>query len=151
MARWVMSKRREIPMGRFAVEFEIVNNVDLALAGAGMLEDAKVRRMKIQGIVDPGVAELVLPKSVVDALGLQLKPKKVTVKYADTRRGSRSVADNIRLILLGRDGIFKAIVEPKRETALIGAIVLEDLDLLVDCKKQRLFPREPESQVYEIE
>jgi hypothetical protein len=37
------------------------------------------------------------------------------------------------------------------ETALIGAIVLEDLDLLVDCTKQKLYPRDPDFVVSEIE
>ena len=35
--------------------------------------------------------------------------------------------------------------------ALIGAIVLEDLDLLVDCTNQRLVPRDPKYVVSEIE
>jgi hypothetical protein len=57
----------------------------------------------------------------------------------------------VRLHLQGRDGIFTAVVEPKRDTALIGAIVLEDLDFLVDCQKQRLVPRDPDFVVSEIE
>jgi hypothetical protein len=44
-----------------------------------------------------------------------------------------------------------AIVEPKRTSALIGAIVLEQLDLLVDCQRQRLIPRDPSGPLYEIE
>jgi predicted aspartyl protease len=138
-------------MGRITIELEIVNNEDLVESKLGHRDPTNVRRKIIQGIVDPGAAELVLPKAVIDELGLPLKPKKVPVKYADGRRSSRAVADEIRLFLLGRDGLFKAIVEPKRETALIGAIVLEDLDLLVDCKKQRLVPRDPEGPMYEIE
>ncbi len=43
------------------------------------------------------------------------------------------------------------ISEPKRETALIGAIVLEDLDLLLDCVGQRVIPRDPRGAIYEIE
>jgi len=35
--------------------------------------------------------------------------------------------------------------------ALIGAIVLEDLDLLVDCQNQRVVPRDPSGAIYEIE
>ena len=35
--------------------------------------------------------------------------------------------------------------------ALIGAIVLEELDLLVDCGTQSLYPREPDSILTEIE
>jgi hypothetical protein len=55
------------------------------------------------------------------------------------------------LKLLGRDDTFSAVVEPKRTTSLVGSIVLEALDLLVDCKNQRVFPRDPRSPVYEIE
>jgi hypothetical protein len=53
--------------------------------------------------------------------------------------------------LQGRDSVFNAVVEPKRETALIGALVLEELDFLVDCNKQRLVPRDPDNVFCEIE
>jgi hypothetical protein len=53
--------------------------------------------------------------------------------------------------LLGREGTFTAIIEPKRATALIGAIVLDDLDLLVDCTAQKVVPRDPSGPIYEIE
>ena len=43
------------------------------------------------------------------------------------------------------------MLEPDRTTALVGAIVLEDLDLLVDCSKQRIYPRDAEGIVAEIE
>jgi hypothetical protein len=52
---------------------------------------------------------------------------------------------------MGRHGLFSAIVEPKRATALIGAIVLEELDLMVDCTTQTLHPRDPKGIVSEIE
>jgi hypothetical protein len=52
---------------------------------------------------------------------------------------------------LGRHGTFTALVEPQRETALLGAIVLEDLDLLVDCPSDRVVPGDPNIQVHEIE
>lgn len=47
--------------------------------------------------------------------------------------------------------MFNAIVEPQRDSALIGAIVLEDLDLIVDCTTQQLVPRDPERIVSAIE
>jgi predicted aspartyl protease len=137
-------------LGRFSVEFEVANNDDLALVRRGMLEPNKVRRQMIQGVVDPGAAMLVLPQTVARQLGLPLG-RKVKVRYADGRRAQRSEAKGAFVTLLGRDDTFSAIVEPKRETALIGAIVLEALDLLVDCKKQRLVPRDPEGEFFEIE
>ena len=44
-----------------------------------------------------------------------------------------------------------AIVEPSRPTALIGAIVLEDLDSLIDSRKEQLVPRDPNQILAEIE
>lgn len=138
-------------MGRLTVDVEIVNNEDLVEAKRGHLDPSKVRRKTIRGVVDSGEAYLVLPKSVVAELGLPMKAKKIKVRYADGRRGMRSEADEIRLNLLGRDGLFAAIVEPNRDTALIGAIVLEALDLLVDCNRQQLVPRDPDTILSEIE
>jgi hypothetical protein len=77
--------------------------------------------------------------------------KAVRVRYADGRRTQRKETDGVQVEILGRQAIFNAVVEPKRENALIGAIVLEALDLLVDCKEQRLVPRDPGGPIFEIE
>jgi hypothetical protein len=53
------------PMGRFAVKVEIANRDDLGLARRGLLDQKKVRRKKIKGVVDPGATGLVLPLAVV--------------------------------------------------------------------------------------
>ena len=47
--------------------------------------------------------------------------------------------------------MFSAVVEPDRDTALIGVIVLEELDLVVDCVTQTLQPRDPNRMLTEIE
>jgi predicted aspartyl protease len=146
-----MKTKEKTKMGRFSVEFEIANNQDLAMSTHGHLDPGKVRRKLIRGVVDPGATRLVLPLAVAKELGLPVKKQKIKVRYADGRRGLRTEVEEIHLYLLGRDGVFKAVVEPKRETALIGAIVLEDLDFLVDCTKQCLVPRDPDHIVSEIE
>jgi predicted aspartyl protease len=137
-------------MGRFSVHFEVANNDDLAAVRRGDLEASKVRRCTIAGVVDSGASRLVLPKAVVEKLGLPFTDH-VKVKYGDGRTGKRPVVEGVYVELQGRHSIFKATVEPKRDTALIGAIVLEDLDFLVDCEKQRLVPRDPKFIVSEIE
>jgi predicted aspartyl protease len=137
-------------IGRVTIEFEVANEDDLGLVRRGLLAADKVRRQTVQGIVDPGAAKLVLPEAVVKDLGLPLGAK-IKVTYADGRAAQRRQASLAHVELLGRHGTFTAVVEPKRKTALIGAIVLEDLDLLVDCLHQRVIPRDPHGPVYEIE
>jgi predicted aspartyl protease len=137
-------------VGRFSVDLEVANNDDLALVRRGLLPPDQVRRETIRGVVDSGASKLVLPRAVVKRLGLPLGDP-VKVLDADGRRAQRREVKGVFVQLLGRDGTFTAISEPKRETALIGAIVLEDLDLLVDCVGQRVIPRDPSGAVYEIE
>src|SRR5437016_4052182 len=124
-------------MGRFSVEVELANMLDLARVSVGDIPEKEVRRMKVQGVVDTGATQLVIPESVVRQLGLQ-SSRKVRVRYADGRAADRKMVDGIRLSFGERSSIFSAIVEPRRERALIGAVVLETLDLLPDCTRQQL-------------
>ncbi|MFL5243515.1 MAG: hypothetical protein ACJ8FY_15530 [Gemmataceae bacterium] len=135
-------------VGRISMVFEVANYGDHTQAQRGLLPKNEVRRMTIEGVVDAGAAKLVLPEAVVKQLGLP-PGNKIKVRYAEGRRGQRREAEGAYVELLGRHGAFSVINEPKR-TALIGAIVLEDLDLLVDCQLQRVVPRDPSGPVYEI-
>jgi hypothetical protein len=76
---------------------------------------------------------------------------KVKVTYADRRSRLCDIVDGVYVTIKGRGGFYKASLEMKKQTALIGAIVLEDLDFLVDCKKNKLVPRDPDYILSEIE
>lgn len=145
-----MTDIKEQGMGRFSVEVELANDADLMRAERGEILPEQVRRTRVRGVVDSGAARLVIPERVAKQLGLEIKGD-VRVRYADGRTAQRPVVQRVHLAYGGRDSIFNAIVEPDRESALIGAIVLEDLDFLVDCSKQRLVPRDPDHIVSEIE
>lgn len=145
-----LSPEVEPDMGRFAVEFLAVNNEDRTLAAAGFLPAEQVRQVVVKGIVDTGAARLVLPERVATELGLPTSGE-ATVRYADQRTAVRRMVGEVRVRLLDREGVFTAVLEPARETALIGAIVLEELDLIVDCTTQTLHPRDPQRIVSEIE
>jgi len=137
-------------MGRTIIQFELSNYADIIAVDEGRLTPDKIRKVMMSGVIDTGAAMLVLPKSVVDYLGLTLDSQ-ATVRYADHRREVRDIVRNANVRIAGRGQMFHAIVEPNRTDALIGAIVLEGLDLIVDCKKQCVEPREPERILAEVE
>ena len=137
-------------MGRFSVDVVVANNRDVLLAAPGARIPDAVRHLRLRGVVDSGAARLVLPPRAV--MELQLTDEgQTTVRYADHRREKRRLVSNVWLQLLGRHSVFSAVIEPDREDALLGAIVLEELDLLVDCGTQSLSPREPDAILTEIE
>lgn len=137
-------------MGRITIEFEVANNDDMAAARLGLKKPSEVRRTTISGIVDTGATRLVLPGGLIKKLGLTPRGK-AKVRYSDGRVGTRDVVEGVYVELLGRHGVFTAAIEPRRKGALIGAIILEDLDFLVDCTRQKLMPRDPDYIVSELE
>jgi hypothetical protein len=137
-------------VGRFSVDVHVANNDDLAAVRRGTLSPDKVRRLTIRGVVDSEANRLVLPQAVVKQLGCPAG-RDVQVKYADGRTGSRPTAQQVSVEIQGRDDVFSAVVEPRRQSALVGAIVLETLDFMVDCTGQRLVPRDPRFIISEIE
>jgi predicted aspartyl protease len=145
-----MVAAREKKVGRFKVEVELANNDDLAAVRRGALAADKVRRVKILGVVDSGASGLVLPTAVAKQLGMPVTGK-VKVTYANRRSSQRDRVEGVYLELQGRHSVFRASLEPKRETALIGAIVLEDLDFLIDPRRERIYPRDPDIEVTEAE
>ena len=145
-----MNAMPEKDVGRFSVEVELANNDDMAAVRRGYLTPDKVRRMTVVGVVDSGASGLVLPTAAAKQLGIPAADK-VKVKYANGSVARRDRVEGVYLELEGRHSLFSATLGPKRETALIGAIVLEELDFLIDCKKGKLYPRDPKYLVTEIE
>ncbi|MBI4640376.1 MAG: aspartyl protease family protein [Candidatus Tectomicrobia bacterium] len=137
-------------MGRFSVELKLTNYRDIVEAGVGIRSFNQIRQVTIRGVVDTGATRLVIPASVVEQLGVA-EAGMTQVRYADGRVAIRSLVDDVQVELLGRSATFRAAVEPARTSALIGAIVLEELDFIVDCASQALRPRDPNQIISEIE
>jgi predicted aspartyl protease len=137
-------------MGRVALQVDLANHRNVILAEETSLSPDRVRRARVPAVVDTGAAVVVLPKTVAVQLGVPVDGK-TKVRYADNRRATRSLVSDVEVELCGRLGTFTAVVEPSRTDVLIGAIVLEALDLLVDCRTQTLQPRDPNQILTKIE
>ncbi len=137
-------------VGRFSVDFDVANYEDIVQARKGLMPPEQVRRARISGVVDTGATRLVLPASVVTALGLT-EAGQITARFADGRREPKQIVGDAHIEIQGRSSNFTAVVEPGRDDALIGAIVLEELDLIPDCTRQALVPRDPQGLFTEID
>ncbi len=75
------------------------------------------------------------------------------VRYANEEFAEREVVYGVEVTVCGRTGVFEAVIEPAKRYGLLGAIVLEALDLIADPRSQRLYvnPRSPDLPMAEIE
>ena len=130
-------------MGEVKVEVKLENTTDRELVLRGLLTEDQVRTFNIHLIADTGAVMLVLPQDEVEALGLR-EIRKAVVRYADERKEERSVAGPVTVRVDGRAATVDCIVGPPNSEPLLGHVVLEIMDLLVDPLQQKLVPR-PES------
>jgi clan AA aspartic protease len=109
------------------------------------------KSVEIEAVIDTGATMVVLPENLVKDLGLK-KIEDVKVKYVDGRVERKNVYGVVKLELKGRIGNFDVLVEKKGAQPLIGQIVLERLDLIIEPSTRKLIPnpRSPEMPMIEV-
>lgn len=133
-------------MGAVYTQVKLTNAIDEALISRGLLASRLLRQCEASALVDTGAVYLVIPAAVVQQLGLRILGQQLA-RYADGREEVVGVTEAILVELEGRQTTEDALV--LGDVVLIGQVVLEKLDLLVDCKNQKLIPN-PENPDYSV-
>jgi predicted aspartyl protease len=130
-------------MGEVRARVVLENQADRILADAGHLESARVRRVELDALVDTGAVMTLLPQDAVETLGLPFDGKRI-VTLANEEKIELPRARLLSLTLGDRQMDTDCLVGPPRCEPLVGQLVLERLDLIVDPTKHVVSPR-PES------
>lgn len=133
-------------MCEIKVQIELENFGGRYLFLENKLQEREIQRLKIEAFVDTGAVMMMLPQDVVEKLGLKIS-RKVVVSYANEMREERPVAGVVTVKIGDRFMNTDCIVGPPLSEALIGQVIMEELDLIPDCQRQTLSPR-PESPIY---
>jgi len=126
-------------MGKIVEKVRLTNLVD------------PTKSAEVDAVVDAGATMLVLPKNVVERLGLP-KVDEVRVRYANNSVETKEIFGVVTLQLQGRTGNFDVPAEAEGAQPLIGQIVMERLDLVIEPSTRRVTPnpRSPEMPMVEI-
>jgi len=142
---------------------EIIKNVSMIKVRRGcdmgkVIEKIKVinvfepgREIELEAVIDTGATMLVLPQNVIDKLNLR-KMREVKVRYANNRTEIKSIYGVVTVEMCGRAGEFNVLAEPEGAQPLVGQIILEQLDLIVDPSTRKVIPnpRSPEMPMVEV-
>ena len=126
-------------MGKVVTKAWLRNNQDLTRLADGRIAVEQVRQQEQELIVDTGARAVGLPLPIIEQLGLPAT-RKVTVTLSDGSRQERQLYGELRVQVGDRDDVFSCVAKPEGAPLLLGQIVLEALDLVVDCGRQRLIP-----------
>ena len=124
-------------MGQVHVQVILTNHREEVMARLGQLAPEQVHRYETEALIDTGAVRSTLPPAVADRLGL-FRLGHTEAKYADGRVEEVDMTEAISIEMRRRKAVTTAMV--LGEQILLGVIVLEDLDLMVDCSRNRLVP-----------
>ncbi|MCS7013637.1 MAG: clan AA aspartic protease [Chloroherpetonaceae bacterium] len=132
-------------MGIIFADIELVSGDDLTLAARGFLEPEKVRRVKVRALVDTGAFMLAINEKIRAELDLR-KVDEQNVILGDGTKRRVDVVGPVELRFQNRRCTLDALVLPNENDVLMGALPLEELDVLIDPRKQTIVinPESPE-------
>ena len=130
-------------MGTVYAELELANAGDLFMHRRGLLSEDKVKRMNIDAFVDSGSYMLIITEHVQQQLDLPFIEEQV-FRMVDESEVRGQVFGPVEIRFENRRATADAVVIKGVTEVLLGSIPMEDLDVVIDPKRQRLIVN-PES------
>jgi clan AA aspartic protease len=124
-------------MGLIYADIELVNSGDLELVRRGYLDIDDVKRMHINILVDTGSYMLAINENIQAYLQLPVVEKR-RARLADESIVTCDIVAPIEIKFKNRRCSCSAIVLPGNAEPLLGAIPLEDMDVVINPLRQEL-------------
>lgn len=124
-------------MGLVYAEIELINAEDLALSRKFYIGEDEIKRMKVTGLVDTGSYMLCINESIQAQMQFPVMEKRIG-QMANGERIECDVVSQVEVRFKNRRTICNAMILPGDSEVLIGAIPLEDMDVLIHPLRQEL-------------
>ena len=124
-------------MGLTYAEIELANAGEIYLAQKGYILPENVKKITVKALVDSGAYMLAINESIK----LQLDLPKLEEQIAELADGSKlklEIVGPVEVRFENRSTTCRAMVLSGDTEVLLGAIPLEDMDVLIDPRQQRL-------------
>jgi clan AA aspartic protease len=122
-------------MSVVSTEITLKNEADIILAIQGYIKEQEVRQMTVETIVDTGAWTLVINEETCKKLGL-LDQGMGEATLADGQKGEYPMAGPLEIWWKKRSLVCNALVIPDAPDILLGAWILEGLDLTINPKRE---------------
>lgn len=124
-------------MGLVKANIVITNHADITLHEEGYIKDSQIRSVNVSALVDSGAVMLAINQKIKNQLGLKVRDRR-TAQLADGSVLELDVVGPLEVRFKDRFSITNAMVLPGNEEALLGAIPMEEMDLLIHPSKEEL-------------
>lgn len=124
-------------MGLVYAEIDLISVDDMVLHRRGFLDKNKIKQVTINALVDSGAYMLCINENIRAQLDLPLIEKQLS-RLADESLLELEVVGPVEVRFENRSTTVRAVVLPGNSEVLLGTIPMEDMDVLIDPKQQKL-------------
>ena len=124
-------------MGLIRTEIELLSSEDMLAARRGRLPESEIKRAKVIALVDSGAYMLAINEQLKTQLDLAVLGNQVA-ELADGTRISLEIVGPVEVRFENRSTSVRAMVLPGNAEVLLGSIPMEDMDVLIHPREQRL-------------
>ena len=124
-------------MGLVYADIELLSTEYLFLARRGKLAKDQVKSVKVTALVDSGAYMLSINENIKAQLDLTVIEEQIA-ELADGSRVKLEVVGPVDVRFANRSTSARALVLPGDAEVMLGAIPMEDLDVIIDPKRQTL-------------
>lgn len=135
-------------MGLVYADIELINTVDQENARRHIIGEEEVRRIKLNVLVDSGAYMMAINETIQSQLELPFVEKR-KVQVADSRVVEYDVVGPVNVKFANRKATCNAFVLPGDSEPLLGAIPMEEMDVLIHPLRQELIVN-PEHPNYAV-
>lgn len=138
-------------MGTVYAEIELINSDDLAYARRHIIGEEEIKRMRVTMLVDTGAYMMCINENIQEYLQLPFNERK-RCEIADGRILECDIVGPVRVKFENRAAVCHAYVLPGSSEPLLGAIPLEELDVIIHPRRLELIvnPEHPDGAVHRI-
>ena len=131
-------------MGLVYAEIDLSNGGDAYLFRQGLIEETDIKRTMVTALVDSGAYMLSVNENIKTQLDLPVIEKQF-VTLADESTIEVEIVGPVEVKFENRSTTVRAVVLPGEAEVLLGAIPMEDMDVLVDPRQRKLVvnPKHP--------
>jgi len=124
-------------MGTVYAEITLVNTSDTLASRRGFIKESEIRQTTVQTVVDTGAPTLVINEDLRQQLGLEVQETRWATMANDTKDMVK-IVDPVEVHWKNRKMTCQPWVVSGAGNILLGAIPLEDMDLIVDPARRAL-------------
>lgn len=124
-------------MGLVYADIELINGEDLTLAKRHIIGEDEIRTMQVKALVDTGSYMLCINESIQEQLKFPVAERR-SGQLANGSIVEYDVVSHVELKFKNRRTMCNAMVLPGDSEVLLGAIPLEDMDVLIHPQRQEL-------------